>query len=222
MTLANVLLGLTIGLPIMIAVGPISVLLLDQGLERGVLVAAPAAVGVAAADLTFAVGAAVAGASITALLAPVTGWLTVGAVALLAWLAVDLARSAVAELRSSRAVLEPVGVVIGAPAAAVDPVSPSPLGHLRGTRLAGAFYGLTMVNPLTIVLFASVVIAGGPGVGSAGWALGMALASLAAHGAFVLAGGVLGTTLGPAATARLRIGAAVLMAALAVHFALAA
>ena len=60
MSLANVLLGLTIGLPMMIAVGPISVLLLDQGLERGIRTAAPAAFGVAAADLTFSVVAQLA------------------------------------------------------------------------------------------------------------------------------------------------------------------
>lgn len=212
MTLTNVLLGLAIGLPVMIAVGPISLLLLDQGLERGPLVAAPAALGVAAADLTFATGAALAGASITALLAPMTGWLTVAALALLAWLAVNLARSAVADLRGPSRVTAPVGAVAA---------SPSPLGQLRGPRLAGAFYGLTMVNPLTIVLFASIVIAGGPGVGTAGWAIGMALASLVAHAAFVVVGGVLGARLGPSATARLRLGAAVLMGALAVHLGLA-
>jgi threonine/homoserine/homoserine lactone efflux protein len=212
MTLTNVLLGLAIGLPVMIAVGPISLLLLDQGLERGPLVAAPAALGVAAADLTFATGAALAGASVTALLAPMTGWLTVAALALLAWLAVNLARSAVADLRGPSRVAASVGTAAA---------SPSPLGQLRGPRLAGAFYGLTMVNPLTIVLFASIVIAGGPGVGTAGWAVGMALASLVAHAAFVVVGGVLGARLGPSATARLRLGAAVLMGALAVHLGLA-
>lgn len=217
MTLTNVLLGLAIGLPVMIAVGPISLLLLDQGLERGPLVAAPAALGVAAADLTFATGAALAGASITALLAPMTGWLTVAAVALLAWLAVDLARSAVADLRDPRRVAVPVG----ADAAPVGADAASPLGQLRGPQLAGAFYGLTMVNPLTIVLFVSIVIAGGPGVGTGGWAVGMALASLVAHAAFVVVGGVLGARLGPSATARLRLGAAVLMGALAVHLGLA-
>ena len=228
MTFANLLIGLAIGLPMMIAVGPISVLLLDQGLERGVRPAAPAALGVAAADLTFAVIAAVAGASVTALLAPIEGWLTIAAVAVLAWLAFDLARAANADLRALHPARALVAVGGGGgerprgQAAAVERERGSSFGHLRGVRLAAAFYGLTMVNPLTIVLFASVVIAGGTGVGSAGWALGMALASLVAHGSFVVLGGVLGTTLGPVANARLRIGAAVFMGALALHFALAA
>ncbi len=233
MTLSNVLLGLTIGLPMMIAVGPISVLLLDQGLERGARTAAPAALGVAAADLTFSVVASVAGSSVTALLAPVERWLTLGAVAVLVWLAFDLARAATDDLRSLRPVADLVPVGAGGSAAGEyagihegtvgdGTGHGSSFGHLAGLRLAGTFYGLTMVNPLTIVLFASVVIAGGAGVGSAGWAIGMALASLVAHGAFVVLGGVLGTTLGPVANARLRFGAALFMGALALHFALAA
>jgi threonine/homoserine/homoserine lactone efflux protein len=231
MALSDVLLGLTIGLPMMIAVGPISVLLLDQGLERGLRVAAPAALGVAAADLTFSTAAAAGGATLSAALAPVEGWLTLGAVAVLAWLAFGMARSALGELRLASTAGPVVAdaharelalVGAAAPAGAGDAIveaSPSgAFGHLRGVRLAAAFFGLTLVNPLTIVLFASVVIAGGAGVGSAGWALGMALASLIAHGSFVVLGGALGTTLGPVATARLRLGAAAFMGALALHF----
>src|SRR5690606_34072564 len=92
--------------------------------------------------------------------------------------------------------------------------------RLTGARLAAAFYGFTLVNPLTLVLFGSVVVAGGAGVGSAGWALGMSLASLIAHGGFVVAGGLLRSRLSPVASGRLRLGAAVFMAGLAVHFAL--
>jgi threonine/homoserine/homoserine lactone efflux protein len=246
MTAANLLLGLTIGLPMMIAVGPISVLLLDQGLERGIRVAAPAALGVATADLSFSVVASVAGGTVTDVLAPIERWLTLSAVGVLVWLAVDLGRSAAAELRAARpSAARPAPDLVAAghlgraagtgadaelgesvtePAADTDGVGSagSPFSHLAGWRLAGAFYGLTLVNPLTIVLFASVVIAGGSGVGTAGWALGMALASLIAHGSFVVLGGMLGTTLGPVATARLRIGAALFMGALALHFALGA
>ena len=232
MALSNVLLGLTIGLPMMIAVGPISVLLLDQGLERGLRVAAPAALGVAAADLTFSTAAAAGGATLSAVLAPVEGWLTPGAVAVLAWLAFGMGRSALGDLRpatSPRAVALDDGArdlaLVGAMAApsgtgtaTVEAPASIAFAHLRGVRLAAAFFGLTLVNPLTIVLFASVVIAGGAGVGTPGWAIGMALASLIAHGSFVVLGGALGTTLGPLATARLRIGAAVFMGALALHF----
>lgn len=273
MTFSNLFLGLIIGLPMMIAVGPISVLLFDQGLERGIRVAAPAAFGVAAADLTLATVAGVAGGSVTAALAPVTTWLTLGAVAVLAWLAFDLSRSALAELRAARvgtgdgmvvtaddpvragAATAPLatvgdlrrldlgssalncesdgrGTTTGLAVASTDPAEPSTdrtstdrtstFGHLDGVRLAGAFYGLTLVNPLTLVLFGSVVIAGGAGVGTGGWVIGMALASLLAHGAFVVGGGLLSSALTPIAAARLRLGAAVFMAGLGVHFLLGA
>jgi hypothetical protein len=92
-------------------------------------------------------------------------------------------------------------------------------GHLGGGGLAAAFYGITLVHPLALVLLVSLVVAGGPGVGTGGWAVGMALASLVAHGGFVVLGGVLGSRLSAAANARLRLGAAVFMAGLAVHFA---
>ena len=234
MTLSNLLIGLTIGLPVMLAVGPIAVLLLDQGLERGIRIGAPAVAGVAAADLTLSIVSATAGATVSSVLSPWTTWLTSAAVAVLVWLAWDLGRSAWAELGDARRVAVPgecselvgagaPGVRMAAPgdgAVALEPAprSESGLLDLNGMRLVGAFYGLTLVNPLTVVLFASVVVAGGAGVGTAGWAIGMALASLLAHGSFLVVGGLLGKGLGPVATARLRLGAALFMAALALHF----
>lgn len=261
MTLANVLLGLVIGLPMMIAFGPISVLLFDQGIERGVRSAAPAAIGVASADLTFSAIAAVAGVSITRLLAPVEQLMVLAAVGVLLWIASAMARSALTELKRLKDGAEPspaspgtpevhvrsvdhaeqellvhVGAV-GDPGVAGGPdrladsdladragftehdlVGAAPLVGLRGARLAAAFYGLTMVNPVTIVLFASVVVAGTPGVGTPGWAIGMFLASLLAHGGFVVLGGVLGSALSEVATARIRLGAAAFMIVLAAHF----
>ncbi|MDQ2677546.1 MAG: LysE family transporter [Actinomycetota bacterium] len=242
MTFANILLGLTIGFPMMIAVGPISVLLLDQGLERGVRAAAPAVIGVASADLTLSLIASIGGAKLSQVLAPVTSWLTVGAVAVLAWLAYDLGRAALVDLRSARLATTELELVavgggvtlgdsIGEPAgdqsadhpggssAARDEAASSTFGHLSGTRLAAMFYGFTIVNPLTLVLFASLVVAGGAGIGTLGWAIGMALASLLAHGSFMVAGGVLGSRLSPTANGALRLVAAVFMAALAIHFA---
>jgi threonine/homoserine/homoserine lactone efflux protein len=239
MTLTNLLIGLTIGLPVMLAVGPIAVLLLDQGLERGIRIGAPAVAGVAAADLTLSIVSATAGATVSSVLAPWTTWLTAAAIVVLMWLAWDLGRSAWAELGDARRlgvpgarteVVVPVELIgAGAPGAraapgdgpvALEPGSrrESGLLDLSGMRLVGAFYGLTLVNPLTVVLFASLVVAGGAGVGTAGWAIGMALASLLAHGSFLVVGGLLGKGLGPVATARLRLGAALFMAALALHF----
>ncbi|MEI2655036.1 MAG: hypothetical protein V9G12_23325 [Microthrixaceae bacterium] len=58
-------LGLASGIPLMIAVGPIAVLLVELGIERGVARAWPAAIGVASADLTFATLAAFSGAALS-------------------------------------------------------------------------------------------------------------------------------------------------------------
>ena len=230
MTFADILLGLTIGFPMMIAVGPISVLLLDLGLERGIRAATPAVIGVASADLTLSLAASIGGSKLSQLLAPVTSWLTVGAVAVLVWLAYDLGRAALVDLRSARLASNELELVTvgGAahageagdgPAAEHDGATSSTFGHLSGLRLGATFYGFTLVNPLTLVLFASVVVAGGAGIGTLGWALGMALASLLAHGSFMVAGGVLGSRLSPTANGALRMVAAVFMAALAIHFA---
>lgn len=229
MTLANLLLGFVIGFPMMIAVGPISVLLLDQGLQRGVRAAAPAALGVAAADLTLSFVAVVGGARLSDLLAPISPVLTVLAVGTLALLALGLARAALVELRDSRAGIPELAVVgaggggdrpvQGATSTAADDRQGRGFAHLDGGGLAAAFYGITLVHPLALVLLVSLVVAGGPGVGTGGWAFGMALASLVAHGGFVVLGGLLGSRLSPVANARLRLGAAVFMAGLAVHFA---
>jgi len=230
MTATNVLLGFVIGFPMMIAVGPISVLLFDQGLERGPRAAAPAALGVAGADLTLATVASFGGAAAASLLGPVQPVLTVAAVVVLVALAVQLGRSALDDLRAARRPTP--GRRLAAVGAGVDPEpnpadehpsgsrGATPFGSLEGTRLAVAFYGLTLVNPLTVVLFASVVVAGGRGIGTAGWAVGMALASLVAHGGFMVAGGLLRTQLSPISSGRLRLAAAVFMGALAVRFAL--
>lgn len=236
-TFADLFLGFAIGFPMMIAVGPISVLLFDQGLERGIGTAGPAALGVATADLTLALVASFGGAGVARLLGPTAPALTLVAVAVLLLLAFQLGRSAMDELRAARAPrVERRPATVGGPGdgpeieatvadepAAEEPARPTraaAFGGLTGFRLGGAFFGLTLVNPLTVVLFASVVVAGGRGIGTIGWALGMALASLVAHGGFLVAGALLRTQLSPVASGRLRLGAAVFMGALALHFAL--
>ena len=77
--------------------------------------------------------------------------------------------------------------------------------------------GLTVLNPLTIVVYAGIVVSGGAGVGTAGWVLGMALASLAVHSGFVGLGHVMGATLSGRAVVGVRYGAVGLMALLAAH-----
>ncbi|MGB6059633.1 MAG: LysE family transporter [Microthrixaceae bacterium] len=293
MFISDVSSGLVIGLPIMVTLGPISILLLNQGMDRGARTALPGAVGVASADMTYSSLAALAGTALVAALAPVAPLLRAVGIAVLIWMAWRMAResrSEVAALRSAKSTrslrspgvstdLEPTDAAspraalqTAAPSAAVTPL-PAEFGvaavepeqvwltetsasqtatvarrprargaatalragsstvtkpaapgqglfaHLGGARLAVAFYGLTLMNPMTIVLMSAVVIAGGPGVGTVGWAAGMTLSSLIAHGGYVLTGSVLRRTCSEMTLARMGTVSAVILVFLSVHLA---
>ncbi len=208
MRATNVITGFLTGLPALVAVGPIALLLIEQGLARGIRAGYPAAVGVAAGDTVFAVLAAVAGTALSAALADYATWLRLVAVGVLAAVAVRLL------VEARRAPARDSGAVGGR---TVDESTPGALATVRGTRLAGGFLGLTVLNPLTIVVYAGIVVSGGAGVGTAGWVLGMALASLAVHSGFVGLGHVMGATLSGRAVVGVRYGAVGLMALLAAH-----
>jgi len=253
MAISNILLGFITGFPIMIVVGPIALLLIDQGLERGLRGGYPAALGVAGADLLYASLSAVAGVAAARFLAPISAWLNAAAVLMLVALAVRLGRSALAELRAP--VVARAGALV--PAGAVPPgaiagnavgtaagsAGASAVGSAVGTAagnaeeravarladaasgrgrlaLAGGFFGITAINPITIVVFATLVVGGAGGAGTAGWVLGMVLASLTINFGFLAIGHGLGAVLDTAALARVRLAAAGLIVALALHFAL--
>lgn len=224
--------GLATGLPVMIVVGPIALLLVQEGMERGLRGGVPAIVGVSMVDLTFSATAALAGAGALRLLEPLSGWLEITATAVLALMAVGIWRTARSDLRTVGAELAPsrpevvheveraalggggvATVTLGAPA----PV-PSPA---VATKRMARFFAATAINPITIVVFTSLVISGRDGVGTPGWVVGMTIASLLVGTTFVGIGHGLGTLLNAAATARLRMGGAVLIAAMALWFAFA-
>lgn len=210
MQLGNVISGFLMGLPALVAVGPIAVLLMELGLERGMRAGYPAAVGVAVGDLVFAVLAAVAGTAVAAALSSVEPALRAVAALVLIGVAVRMALAA----RSGSEDHPPATgelVAVGGSGAVV----------VGGVRLAGGFMGLTMVNPLTIVVYAGIVMSGGAGVGTAGWVLGMGLASLVVHGGFVGLGHALGSTVSDGAVTGLRWAASGLLAVLALHLLLA-
>lgn len=231
MNVSNVLAGFLTGFPVMAVVGPIALLLIEAGLERGVRGAYPAALGVTAADSTFAALAALVGVAAVEALEPWQPVLAVSAVAVLVVLGFRLALGAVRDLRG-RAVPVPVGVSAGderigasgagAPPHASPDVEPrSPVVPLARSRVAvaGGFFGLTALNPVTIAVFAAIVLSGAGGVGTVGWVLGMAGASLVVNLGFVLVGHGLGAVLEPPAVAWVRLGAAALILAMALHFA---
>ena len=121
--LRALLFGLTIAAP----VGPIALLLVHIGLNHRVAAALLAALGVAAADLTYAVIALTAGAALSSALSPHRWELQLISSLLLFALGIWLAQKALRSTQSGT--LE----------------EPAP-GLLR-------LYLLTMANPLTIVLF---------------------------------------------------------------------
>ena len=164
---------------LMIAVGPIALLLLDTGLGHGFRSGWSAGLGVAAADLFFAVGALTVGSIVIEHLEPVTAWLELVAVAVLAAVGVVQLRHAIRPNASAAPAARPEGIPKG--------------------RQAARFFALTAVNPLTILAFTSLVVAGGVQRGSWAWPMGVATSTVIVHLSLVAVGSSLGAVLGPRA-----------------------
>jgi arginine exporter protein ArgO len=129
------------GYGIAIPVGAIAVLILETGMRRGFRPAFAAGTGAAAADLTYAALAALAGPPIAAALSSFTLALRLGSAALL--LAIGV-RGLWAARRTA-----------ANPDAGGDPA--------RGLlRTFWQFLGLTLLNPLTVAYFAALVLGRGP------------------------------------------------------------
>lgn len=178
--------GLIAGFGIAIPIGAIAVLIMDTAMRRGFRAGAAAGAGAATADLFYAAIAAGAGSMVVPLLAPIAPVLRIaGGLMLLA-----LAVSGFLALRRS-----------SAPNAA-----PTAAGE-RGTFVR--FLLLTVVNPLTVVYFAALVLGTGAVASSpaalAAFAAGAFIASLAWQTILAATGSVLGATLPP--TARIATGA---------------
>lgn len=216
MTGSDLFTGFLTGFPVMVVVGPIAVLLMESGLEKGLRGAYPAALGVTAADLCFSVMAAATGMAAVEALAPVQEWLSLGAVVLLVLVAVRLAGAAVRDLGPGRVVAVPGGAGVGS----TDREAGRPSIDSRALALAGSFFGITALNPVTVAVFAAIVLSGAGGVGTPGWVVGMVLASLVVNLGFVAVGQVLGALLGRESVARLKLVAAALIVAMALHLAL--
>ena len=200
-------LGLASGVPLMIAVGPIAVLLVELGIERGVARAWPAAVGVASADLTFATLAALCGATLQRALHPYTTLMRFAAAALLVSLAAVMLRKAVTDIRRYRSGL------VELDAGGVSEPAPTS----RPSRLAGRMMALTIMNPLTIVAFTSLVVATGERASNVGWPLGIASASVLVHLGLVTLGSTLRRALPPLGPSWFRVAGSFLIVGLATN-----
>ena len=122
------------GITIAIAIGPIAILILQNGLNYGLGPATRSAFGAAAADLVYGIVAFSAGAAIATALLPHHGSISLGASAILivlgTWLAWKAARG-----------------VLTAGAATTDTArTAQPYGFL-------ATFVLTAMNPLTVLLY---------------------------------------------------------------------
>ena len=142
--------GMLAGFGIAVPVGAISILIVGIGMREGFAPAASAGAGAATADLVYATIAVLAGAAAARLLEP---W--AGAISLVS--ALVLVAIALAGLW--RAWRERVG----------DPPAEVPGNGLRragASTLTGTylrFVGLTIINPLTIVYFTSLVLGSSAG-----------------------------------------------------------
>ncbi len=202
--------GVVAGYGIAVPLGAVGTYLVALGARAGLRAAGPAALGVATADLLYALVAVLGGTRLAGALAGATQPLRWVAFAVLLVLA---ARIAATGLRDA------------APVDAVPvEVAPVDAGHRapnRAVRTYGTMLAATLLNPATVVYFAALVVAGGGAVGHSPVAAGMFVAGAflaSASWQLLLAAG--GTALGRAVTGPLgrRVmawGSAALVASLA-------
>jgi threonine/homoserine/homoserine lactone efflux protein len=197
--------GLVAGIAIAMQVGAVSLLLIEASVVRGPRIGVAAGMGVATADLAFAVLAALAGGAAGAALSSHEAEIRVTAALMLAAIAVH----GLAKLARER------------PAHDAPPTldaSRSPAAHYA------RFLAITMANPLTIASFAAVAAAlslDGPASAIA-FAAGVGAASAGWHVALTLAAGHAGRWVTPRIRRGLAIGGRLLVLAIALRLALGA
>ncbi|MDO9395773.1 MAG: LysE family transporter [Herbiconiux sp.] len=180
--LTALLSGLLAGLALAAPLGAIGVLLVREGLERGLRRALPSAVSVAFVDVLYCAGAVAAGVLAGPVVSAWGPWpRIVGGVVLIALGVRGL-------LTSHRSGVERPGVAAS--------TSGSPF------RRSLLFFGLTALNPATLLYFAAVVT-GLPGVGESGisaiaFVVGTGAASFAWQALLVALGAGLARRAGPA------------------------
>jgi threonine/homoserine/homoserine lactone efflux protein len=197
--------GLVAGLAIAMQVGAVSLLLIEASVAGGPRVGVAAGMGVATADLAFAVVAAVAGGSAGAVLSGHEAEIKIVAAAVLAAIAVH----GLLALRRERA---------AGPAAPEPAVGRGPRDHYA------RFLAITSANPLTIASFAAVATAlsfDGPAAALA-FAAGVGLASAGWHLVLTLAAGHAGRWITPPIRRALAIGGRILVLLIALRLALTA
>jgi threonine/homoserine/homoserine lactone efflux protein len=200
---AALLAGLAAGLAIAMQVGAVSLLLVEAAVVSGPRVGVAAGMGVAAADLGFAVIAAAAGGAAGAALSSHETEIRVIAAIVIAAIAVH----GLIALARERA---PLSVEIDGKA------ERAPRAHFA------RFLAITAANPLTIASFAAVAAAlslDGPAAAVA-FAAGVGLASAAWHVLLTLAAGHAGRWMTPRVRTGFAVVGRVAVLAIAAHLAL--
>jgi threonine/homoserine/homoserine lactone efflux protein len=168
--------GVIAGYGIAIPVGAIAVLIIETGIRRGFRRAALAGAGAATADGVYAVVAAGFGLALAGLIEPLATPLRLVSVVVLLVIAARSLRLALAE----RTVRRAPGAAEVAEAAGEGDASGDVSGS--GARTFLSFLGLTLLNPMTVVYFAALILglpSIGEGVGErAAFVAGAFLASL--------------------------------------------
>lgn len=141
--------GALAGYGVAIPVGAIAVLIVEAAVRRGFRIGASAGAGTATADGVYALIAVVAGAALASFIEPYTVPLRLVSAAVL----VAIAVRGLAGLRKG-----------GDTAARSDEGLPAPAGP-NAVGMYLRFLGLTILNPMTIVYFAALVL-GLPAIGS--------------------------------------------------------
>lgn len=200
--------GVLAGYAIAIPVGPIAILILETGLRRGMRIAAAAGAGAASADGFYATVAGLTGGAIAALIGPVVAPARLIGAALLAFIAVRGVAAGVGSMRS------------------VDRSEPGPDRADGGAlRTYLTFLGLTIVNPMTFLYFAALILALPVAATSSDrlvFAAGAFAASLSWQWLVALAGALLHGRLDPRFQAATRVLGSLIVLAFAARLVLAA
>jgi threonine/homoserine/homoserine lactone efflux protein len=146
--------GVVAGYGVAIPVGAIAVLIVDATLRRGLRIGLAAGAGAATADGLYAGLAALAGAAIARLVTPIQtqlSWLSVGALVLIVIRGLIVLRRELARKPATDAAAGPA-------ASGTEPDGSRGASGESPRRTYLRFLALTIINPMTVVYFAALVL----------------------------------------------------------------
>ncbi len=132
--------GLIAGYGIAMPVGAVAILIVNMGMRCGFKIGFSAGAGAATADIIYAIIAVVTGTALVSLLTPIALWLRIISGLLLLGMGIWGLWKGLKRANKNRQTAEICGA----------------------TRMFGQFLGITIVNPLTIVYFAALILGSSP------------------------------------------------------------